>query len=89
MYGNKNMQVKSLSHFSTVTIYYKYFLSVIKRIINHYMYENINNKKQKREGERKENTYEKRVELQSRMKIFSHAFTLCRYNNLGGYEFFS
>jgi hypothetical protein len=29
------------------------------------MYENINNKKQKREGERKENTYEKRVELQS------------------------
>jgi len=81
MYGNKNMQVKSLSHFSTVTIYYKYFLSVIKRIINHYMYENINNKKQKREGERKENTYEKRVELQSlnflwtRMKIFSHAFT--------------
>jgi hypothetical protein len=53
MYGNKNMQVKSLSHFSTVTIYYKYFLSVIKRIINHYMYENINNKKTKKRGREK------------------------------------
>jgi hypothetical protein len=56
------MQVKSLSHFTVTTvpliktkIYYKYFLSVIKRIINHYMYENINNKKPKREGERKAN----------------------------------
>jgi hypothetical protein len=55
------MQVKSLSHFTVTTvplvktkIYYKYFLSVIKRIINHYIVKNINNKKPKREGERKE-----------------------------------
>jgi len=32
---------------------------VIKRIINHYKYENIKNKTPKREGERKENTHER------------------------------
>jgi hypothetical protein len=44
-------------------ICYKYFLSVIKRIINHYKYENINNKTQYENREK--GTRIKRVELQS------------------------
>jgi hypothetical protein len=57
------MQVKSLSHFTVTTvplvktkIYYKYFLSVIKRIINHYIVKILTIKNQKeREREKRTN----------------------------------